>query len=123
MSPARHRILIADDEDNYREILSLQLTNASYEVICVANGEDAVIHLGKKNIDLALLDIRMPKRDGLEVLEYIKDNCPKTKAIMLTGFADLQMAMSAKALGAIDFINKPFKVDDLLATVKEVLSQ
>lgn len=122
MSPVKHRILIADDEDSYREILSAQLTNAAYEVICVANGEDAVIHLGKNNIDLALLDIRMPKRDGLEVLEYIKDNCPKTKAIMLTGFADLQMAMSAKALGAIDFINKPFKVEDLLATVKEILS-
>jgi|WetSurMetagenome_2_1015567.scaffolds.fasta_scaffold321672_2 DNA-binding NtrC family response regulator len=122
MNLPKHRILIADDEESYRDILSTQLSNAAYEVVVTANGEEAIERLGKDKIDLALLDIRMPKRDGMQVLEYIKNNCPGTKAIMLTGFADLELAMEAKELGAFDFINKPFALDDLLATVKEALS-
>jgi two-component system response regulator PilR (NtrC family) len=123
MNAPKHCILIADDEVSYRDILSTQLANAAYEVVVTANGEEAIERLGKSKIDLALLDIRMPKRDGIQVLEYIKHNCPGTKAIMLTGFADLEVAMEAKELGAYDFISKPFALDDLLATVKEALSE
>ncbi len=122
MSPSKHRILIADDEDSYRSMISSELTNASYDVVSAADGEEAVAHLAKKNVDLALLDVRMPKRDGIQVLEYIKNNCPKTKAIILTGFADLDMAMSAKALGAVDFLNKPFKLEELIEAVQEALA-
>jgi DNA-binding NtrC family response regulator len=121
MNPPKQCILIADDEESYRDLLLTQFTEAAYNVVTAANGEEAINVLRKTNVDLALLDIRMPKRDGIQVLQFIKQNCPRTKSIMMTGFADLELAMSAKELGAVDFINKPFKLEELLIAVKEVL--
>jgi DNA-binding NtrC family response regulator len=121
MNPPKQHILVADDEESYRDLLLTHLTNAAYDVMTAANGEEAINVLRKQNIDLALLDIRMPKRDGIQVLQFIKQNCPRTRSIMMTGYADLDLAMSAKELGAVDFINKPFTLDDLLTAVRDVL--
>ena len=118
----KRRILIVDDEDDLRTLLRDMLLGAGYEVISAADGAEAIDILGKSvKIDLALLDIQMPNVSGIEVLKHIRDNHPAVRAVMLTGYADLKYAMEAKEFGARDFINKPYRVEDILATIRRVL--
>jgi len=79
--------------------------------------------LASGTFDLVISDIVMPKVDGIEVLKFIHSNCPATKAIMLTGFADLSYAMECKRYGAVDFIGKPFSFQDLLSTIETTLKE
>ncbi len=117
------RILIVDDEPDLRTLLAHVLQNAGYEVKEASDGEEAINNLKNQKYDLALLDIQMPLVNGIQVLKYIKQNTPKTKAIMLTGYADLKHAMEAKEFGAKDFIGKPYKIEDILLTVENVLKE
>jgi len=117
------RILIVDDEPDLRTLLAHVLQNAGYEVKEASDGEEAITDLKNQKYDLALLDIQMPLVNGIQVLKYIKQNTPKTKAIMLTGYADLKHAMEAKEFGAKDFIGKPYKIEDILLTVENVLKE
>jgi DNA-binding NtrC family response regulator len=118
----KRRILVVDDENDLRILLSDMLLGAGYEVVSAADGEEAIGLLGKnETIDVALLDIQMPIVNGIEVLKHIKNNHPSVRAVMLTGFADLKYAMEAREFGARDFINKPYRVEDILATIRRVL--
>lgn len=116
------RILVVDDEDPLRTVLSQELRGEGYEVETAADGEMALEIIQKQPFDLVLLDIRMPKKDGFEVLRYIKENYKNLKVIMLTGFADLKNAIESKKLGAEDFVSKPYDLVDLLSTIERVLS-
>jgi YesN/AraC family two-component response regulator len=78
--------------------------------------------LQQREFHLVLLDIKMPRVDGFEVLKFIKEKQPHTKVIMLTGFADLKNAIESKKLGAEDFVSKPYDLVDLLTTIERVLS-
>ena len=118
-----HRILIVDDEDDLRELLSHVLSARGYEIQSAANGEEAILALKRESFDLALLDIQMPKINGIQVLRYINENAPSTRAIMLTGYADLKNAMEAREFGATDFISKPYKLDDILSTIQRALNE
>lgn len=117
----KNRILVVDDEDALRTVLSSELEGEGYQVASAADGEEAIKILGGQAFDLILLDIKMPKVDGFEVLKFVKQNQPKTKVIMLTGFADLKNAIESKKLGAEDFVSKPYDLVDLLTTVERVL--
>ena len=119
----KNRILVVDDEDALRTILSTELSTAGYDVTSASDGDEAISFLRKNNFDLALLDIKMPKVDGIEVLKFIHKNFPGMKVIMLTGFADLKHAMEAKEFGARDFITKPYRIDDVLSTITSVLKE
>ena len=119
----KHRILIADDEDDLRNLLGDLLSGADYEVIYAADGEEAIAQIRSQKPDLALLDIQMPRLNGIEVLKYVNQNCPSLHVIMLTGFADLKYAMEAREFGARDFISKPYKVDDMLETISRLLTE
>ena len=88
-----------------------------------ADGEDAVRALGAAQFDLLLLDIKMPKLNGFEVLKYVKEKHAEVKVIMLTGFADLKNAIESKKLGADDFVSKPYDLVDLLSTIERVLNE
>lgn len=116
-------ILVVDDEPDLRMMLSQILTGAGYEIKEAADGEEAITLLKKQKFDATLLDIYMPIVDGIEVLKYIKKNHLPTKAIMLTGYADLKHAMEAKEFGAQDFIGKPYKIEDILSTVERVMKK
>jgi len=118
---AKASILVADDEDSLRTVLGAELENAGYEVTIVRDGDEAIAAVKSKKFDLALLDIKMPKTDGIEVLRYIKQETPGTKVMMLTGYADLRHAMESKKNGAEDFMSKPYELEDLLATVQRLL--
>jgi CheY-like chemotaxis protein len=117
----KNRILVVDDEDALRTVLSSELEGEGYQVASAADGEEAIKLLGGQQFDLILLDIKMPNVDGFEVLKFVKQQAPKTKVIMLTGFADLKNAIESKKLGAEDFVSKPYDLVDLLTTVERVL--
>ncbi|HWP82302.1 MAG TPA: response regulator [Bacteroidota bacterium] len=117
----KNRILVVDDEDALRTVLSSELEGEGYQVASAADGEEAIKLLGAQQFDLILLDIKMPNVDGFEVLKFVKQQAPKTKVIMLTGFADLKNAIESKKLGAEDFVSKPYDLVDLLTTVERVL--
>lgn len=119
---AKNRILVVDDEDALRTVLSSELEGEGYHVRSAADGQEAINILGNQEFDLILLDIKMPNVDGFEVLKFVKDRQPKTKVVMLTGFADLKNAIESKKLGAEDFVSKPYDLVDLLTTVERVLT-
>jgi len=116
-------VLVVDDEDSLRTVLSNELSNEGYEVRNAADGDAAISELQKNQYDLVLLDIKMPRMNGFEVLKFIKEGHPKTKVVMLTGFADLKNAIESKKLGADDFVSKPYDLVDLLTTIERVLTE
>ncbi len=117
------RILIVDDEEDLRTLLAGYLEDRGYEVSSAANGQQAISVLHKKRFDLALLDIQMPVVNGIQVLKFINQNYPSTKAIILTGYADLKHAVEARESGARDFIGKPYKLEEIRATIERILSE
>lgn len=119
----KRRILVVDDEDALRTVLSAELNSEGYEVGTAADGMEALDELQKGAYDLVLLDIRMPNMNGFEVLKVIKERHAGTKVIMLTGFADLKNAIESKKLGAEDFVSKPYDLVDLLTTIDRVMSE
>ncbi len=119
----KRKVLVVDDEDALRTVLGSELVSEGYEVGTAADGDDAITEFQKKTYDLVLLDIKMPRMNGFEVLRFIKDKNPKTKVIMLTGFADLKNAIESKKLGAEDFVSKPYDLVDLLTTIERVMSE
>jgi len=116
-------ILVVDDEDALRTVLSSELTNEGYEVQSASDGDEAISELQKAAFDLVLLDIKMPRLNGFEVLKFIKEHHATSKVVMLTGFADLKNAIESKKLGADDFVSKPYDLVDLLTTIERVLSE
>lgn len=121
--PDKSKILVVDDEDALRTVLSGELVSEGYDVRTAGDGDDAIQNLQKENFDLILLDIKMPRLSGFEVLKFVKEKFPKTKVVMLTGFADLKNAIESKKLGAEDFVSKPYDLVDLLTTIERVLSE
>lgn len=119
----KSRILVVDDEDTLRTVLSQELKGEGYDVDTAADGQIAIDTLKNKLFELVLLDIKMPNVNGFEVLKYIKQNHPNLKVIMLTGFADLKNAIESKKLGAEDFVSKPYDLVDLITTIERVLSE
>jgi DNA-binding NtrC family response regulator len=118
----KNRILVVDDEAALRTVLSSELHTEGYVVSTASDGDEAIDLLHSHSYDLILLDIKMPRVDGFQVLRHVKEKLPHIKVIMLTGFADLKNAIESKKLGAEDFISKPYDLVDLLATIERVLT-
>jgi DNA-binding NtrC family response regulator len=119
----KRSILVVDDEDSLRTVLGSELVSEGYDVGTAADGDDAITELQKRSYDLLLLDIKMPRMNGFEVLRYVKEKHPQTRVIMLTGFADLKNAIESKKLGAEDFVSKPYDLVDLLTTIERVMTE
>jgi len=116
-------ILVADDEESIREIVKHHLKNQGYNVITSENGEDAIKVLKKNEISLAITDLKMPKVDGYGVIDYIKTHCSYVPVIVLTGYIDIETAVSSMKKGAVDYIPKPIKRDDFINVVKSALKK
>lgn len=111
------KIIIIDDEQGIRESLKLILSD-QYDLILTDNGESALDILAHDdNIGLALLDIKMPQINGIELLKAIKDKHPNVKVIMVTGYKSVETAAEATAAGACGYIVKPFESKEILETV------
>lgn len=114
------KILIADDEPNMIWALKKALVKEGYEIISADNGEDAVGNL-KEDPDLIIMDLKMPKMNGLEALKKIKEINPKIPVIMITAHGTTDTAVEAMKIGALDYISKPFDIDELRVVIKKAL--
>jgi DNA-binding NtrC family response regulator len=115
-------ILVVDDEESMRLALSEALTRSGHSVDCVSNGYDALTKINTAPVKLVITDVRMPKMDGLEVLQEIKKISPQTPVIVITAYGAVQNAVDAMRKGATDYILKPFSFEDLGAAVKRALT-
>jgi len=104
------RILIVDDEAPIRDVLSTFLEDIGYETHAVHDGENAIDWLRDEKPDLILLDVRMPGMSGIEVLKNARQLYPKMPVIMISGYADEDLAREALQEGAYDFFLKPFEL-------------
>lgn len=118
---ANERILVADDEKPLRESLTSVLRNNGYDVSSASDGAVAEQCLREQDIDIALIDIRMPKKGGMELLDERSDICPDTQFIMVTAFGDVEDAVEAIKLGASDYVAKPLVFDDILLKIERLL--
>jgi FixJ family two-component response regulator len=117
------RILIVDDETNVRLNFRTTLESEGYEVFDVSSGEGAVQSLAEHTFALAILDIRMPGMGGLELLAKMRENGIKVPAMIVTAYSDVPNAVKAMKLGAIDFLQKPLRPEDLRSIVTEILKR
>jgi DNA-binding response OmpR family regulator len=117
------RILIIDDEAAIRESLSALLTVEGYQVETADSGEAALEILREDGFDLVLLDIRMPGLDGMEVMHEMRKYHPETRIIIITGFGSLESAIEAIRSGAHDYLLKPYGAEDILGSIKKVISE
>lgn len=117
------RILVVDDERSMREFLEIMLTKEGYEVRTAANGKEALALVEKELFDLAILDIRMPKMDGIKTLGHLKEISPETVVLMITAYASTDTAIQAMKQGAYDYITKPFKVEEIKMTIHKALEK
>jgi DNA-binding response OmpR family regulator len=116
-------ILIVDDDFNLCTVLKEELAEVGYDADFVNNGDDAFPHLLNRNVDLILLDLKMPGKDGFDVLKELKEKKIKVKIIVLTAYADVKSAIESARMGASDFISKPYDFDELLITIRKVLQK
>jgi signal transduction histidine kinase/CheY-like chemotaxis protein len=122
MNP-RAKILVVDDEQGIRDLLEHELVELGYRVVTAADGDAAVEAARREKFDLVISDVKMPKRDGLATLEAVKQIDPDVEFIMATAYGTIDMAVAAMKKGAYDFIQKPFHLDEIHATVQRALER
>ncbi len=111
-------VLAVDDEQNIRRLIQNEFVLEGFEVTTAKSGEEGLALIRKKQFDVMLLDIKLPKMSGIEVLKKIKETSNSIEVIMITGYGDIQSAVDSLKLGARDYVTKPFKLDDLLTIVR-----
>jgi DNA-binding response OmpR family regulator len=115
------RILIVDDDENIRKTLQTIFENQGYVVDLAATGNEAIKMSQKTAYNVALLDIRLPDMEGVELLKLMKDSVPKIRKIMLTGYPSMENAISSLNKNADVYLIKPVGAEKLLNVVKEQL--
>jgi DNA-binding NtrC family response regulator len=123
MSQPRSRILIVDDEYSVRDSLFNWFRKDGYEVVAAEDAESALRHLAEGDFDVALVDIRMPGMDGIELQRRIHESRPETAVIMITAYASVETAVEALKEGAFDYITKPLDPDELSHLVTKAIEQ
>jgi len=125
-SSVKGKILIIDDEAEVREVLRLHLESANYNVMEALDGEEAVNMMKSGSnllqVGLIICDIRMPKVNGIEAIDYLKQNAPSIPVIVVTGYPDSELAVSLLKKGVKDYMVKPIEKAKLLAKVEEALA-
>jgi PAS domain S-box-containing protein len=117
----RDKILIVDDEADIALILKLQLEDSGYRTVRARDGIEALEQLAKNSFTLMLLDIKMPRMNGMEVLDKVRYEYPDTGVVMMTAHGSEAIAVEAMKKGAIDYISKPFSTDDLVKKIERAI--
>ena len=123
MEEAKGTILIVDDEESIRSIISRRLESEGYSCEVASDGKEALWKAFIKDFDLVLMDIRMPGMSGMEALPQMVTHHPDTCVLMLTAVIDADTAIEAMKLGAYDYVTKPFDLDDLTMRVDKALER
>ena len=113
------RVLVADDEKNLRELMLRELGRKGHQVDGVADGEAALERLRDTPYDVVVLDMRMPKKEGIDVLRALQDFPEQPQVIVMTGFQDVGAAVEAMKLGAYDYLTKPTKIEELDIVIRK----
>jgi len=120
-------VLIVDDEAQIRKPISLNLAKAGYEVVEAEDGEQAIRTLGSDDhplmVDAILCDIRMPKINGTEAITFFRTQYPGVPVVVLTGYPDLDMAVSLMKQGVLDYLVKPVSKEELLRVIAKSVDQ
>ena len=119
----QHTLLLVDDDRHVLESMSDWLREQGYQLDTATNHATAIAALARKHYDLALVDIRLPDRDGFEVLAHAREHHPNTTVILLTGYGTVESAVEAIRVGAFDFLTKPLIDEELLLSIQRALSQ
>lgn len=121
MSREKARVLVIDDEPGMREGVRRILTPQGHEVETAETGAEALERLQAGPFDIALVDLKMPDMDGIQILEEIKKHDDQIVSVMITAYATIEAAVDATKHGALDFLAKPFTPDELMTVVKKAL--
>jgi DNA-binding NtrC family response regulator len=116
---AEFRVLLVDDEAEFIETLVKRLRKRKLDVSAVTSGKDALATLKESPVDVVVLDVKMPDMDGIETLKEIKKIQPSVEVIMLTGHANVEVAMQGMELGAFDYLMKPMDIDELIYKLQD----
>jgi DNA-binding NtrC family response regulator len=117
------RILVIDDDESIRKVLSTVLKENGYIVDTAENGAEAIKKSKTRFFNLALIDIRLPDMEGTKLLTKLKETTPKMVKIIVTGYPSLNNAIEAVNKGADGYVLKPFDMDNLLDTIKKHLKR
>ncbi|HVP16212.1 MAG TPA: response regulator [candidate division Zixibacteria bacterium] len=117
------RILIIDDDESIRKILSTILQEEGYAVETAENGREAIDKSNMKVYNLALIDVRLPDIEGVALLSMLKETVPRMRKIVITGFPSIQNAIEAVNNKADGYMLKPFEIGKILETIKEQLKK
>ena len=117
------KILLVDDEPDVTRILSKRLGRRGYECQAAANGQEAVDAMAQFAFGVIIMDVKMPVMDGMSALQIIHAQWPKTQIILLSGHADMQLAVQAMSEGAFGYLMKPVDIDELLFKIEDAVTQ
>src|SRR5919112_3612970 len=115
--------LIVDDEPRLRQVFMHLMRNDGFDCLEAENGEQAIAVLEQQSVMLVMSDLRMPRLDGIELLREIRARWPDTAVVMITAVADVEVAVSCLAVGAMDYLTKPFHLEEVRARVAQALEK
>ena len=113
------RVMLVDDETEFLETLVKRLKKRKLDVVSASSGKEALGILRETPLDVIVLDVKMPDMDGIETLREIKRIRPSVQVIMLTGHANVEVAIQGMELGAFDYLMKPIEIDELLYKLQD----
>ncbi len=116
-------VLIVDDEDDILHLMAEAVSRWGYNPIIAHNGEDAIEKIQNLPVDLVLTDVRMPKVDGISLLQKVKEITPNVSVIVFTGYPAIQSAVDALKSGAYDYLVKPVDLAELKAKIEKALKE
>jgi DNA-binding NtrC family response regulator len=124
MDGIRTKVLLVDDEEGFVAALEKRLSMRDLQVVTAFNGEAGLAALDREpNVDVVLLDVKMPGMDGIATLKEIRTTHPLVEVVMLTGHATVETAIEGMKLGACDFLMKPCDIEELLVKVAEATTK
>ena len=119
---ANLELLLVDDEVEFLEPMEVRLNRRQISCSLAQSGEEALRLLSQKHFDCAVVDVKMPKMDGLELLRRMRKEYPQTAVILLTGHASVELGVQGIELGAFEYLMKPIELDELLDTIRRAVS-
>jgi len=112
-------VLLVDDEVEFLDVLMKRLKKRKLKLVAANSGEEALRLIRENPVDVAVLDVKMPGMDGITVLREIKKINPSIEVIMLTGHANVEVALEGMELGAFDYLMKPVDIDELMYKLQD----